>query len=211
MESRTEKRRMEKIGSAAAGIAHDINNQLTLILNYLDFADVDAARTAAGRCRTLTASLLSYSRGEDPTLQPLRLPQFVYEHLQSQPLPRGVRWTLDVDEPIVEARADAVSLGRVLSNLLSNACQAMENKGLLRIRVNGTTIEIEDSGPGIEEADLRRIFEPFYTTKGARGTGLGLAIVRDIMRRHGGSVAVRSERGRGATFVLRFRPASRPD
>jgi signal transduction histidine kinase len=96
---------------------------------------------------------------------------------------------------------------RALTNLANNACDAMENQGTLRIAASAQQIEVSDSGPGMSDEVLRRMFEPFYTTKGDAGHGLGLAIVRDIMREQGGYVAVNSEPGQGAHVILRFREA----
>jgi signal transduction histidine kinase len=92
----------------------------------------------------------------------------------------------------------------VLTNLVSNACDAMKNQGALRITASAGTIEVSDSGPGVAPADRKRIFEPFVSTKGSNGTGLGLAIVREIMQQHRGSVVVDSAPGEGAKFTLRF-------
>lgn len=197
--------RLETIGAAAAGIAHDINNQLTLMLNYLEMTDLPAARAAAGRCCALTASLLSYCRGESLALRPIGVASFLQSFVETLHLARGVRWSLEMEHPLPDIKADPSAVTRVLLNLISNACDAMGNQGSIDIRASKKTIEIRDSGPGIPAAKLKHIFEPFYSTKGSRGTGLGLAIVREIMRQHGGSATVRSEPGQGASFTLRFR------
>jgi signal transduction histidine kinase len=195
---------MNNEASAAAGIAHDLNNQLTLILNYLDVSNIEGARRAAGRCTALTSSLLRWSRGETLTLSPVRLNPFLLDFADSLPIPDGVSLNLDIAGDLPEVFADPAALTRVLTNLVGNACDAMCGKGRLTIRAIERTIEISDSGPGIAAEDASRIFEPFYTTKGTKGTGLGLAIVREIMRQHGGSVWMRSQPGQGATFCLRF-------
>jgi signal transduction histidine kinase len=197
--------RLETIGSAAAGIAHDINNQLTLILNYLEITDLRGAREAADRCCALTSSLLSYCRGETPALRPVNVAAFLKSFVETLHLPPGVRWTLELEDPLPDIKADPLAIGRVLTNLIGNACDAMDNAGSIAIRASQGTIEVLDSGPGIPPAKIREIFEPFYSTKGSRGNGLGLAIVREIMRQHGGSATVRSEPGKGAAFTLRFR------
>ena len=197
--------RLEIIGSAAAGIAHDINNHLTLILNHLEMTDLQAAREAAGRCCALTGALLSYCRGESLALRPIGVAAFLQSFVATLRLPGGVRWTLELEEPLPDIKGDALAITRVLTNLIGNACDAMGNEGSLLIRATRRTVEIRDSGPGIPATRLKQIFEPFYSTKGSRGTGLGLAIVREIMRQHGGSAMVRSEAGNGTTFILRFR------
>lgn len=112
---------------------------------------------------------------------------------------------LDAPPRLPKISADTLALARALTNLITNACDAMSGSGVLRIVVSARTIEISDSGPGIAPENLRQVFEPFFSTKGSRGTGLGLAIVREIMRQHGGAVGVKSEVGRGAQFQLRFR------
>jgi signal transduction histidine kinase len=197
--------RLEMVGSAAAGIAHDINNQLTLILNHLSTSDVDSAMAAVSRCCHLTAGLLSYCRGESLKLRPMDPAAFVRDFVNTLSIPAGIRLLVDAPAGIPEVLADPSALMRVLTNLTLNACDAMNGSGTLRIAASEHTIEVTDSGPGISALDRRRIFEPFFTTKGSRGTGLGLAIVREIMHQHGGAVLLRSTPGEGATFQLRFR------
>jgi len=196
--------RLEMLGTAAAGIAHDINNQLTLILNYIETTDLEGARKAASRCTALTAGLLSYSRGEALVLEALDVGKFVSEFAAQLTLPPGVLLTIDLKPSLPPIQADPIALHRVLTNLVSNACDAMKNQGALRITASAGTIEVSDSGPGVAPADRKRIFEPFVSTKGSNGTGLGLAIVREIMQQHRGSVVVDSAPGEGAKFTLRF-------
>lgn len=204
MTSRTT--RLETIGSAAAGIAHDINNQLMLILNYLETTDVKSARAATDRCAALTSSLLSYSRGEAPVLRRVHVGRFLSDFVETLRLPATVRLRLEVRIPGAQIQANRLELTRALMNLALNACEAMRGAGELRIIATDRTIEVKDSGPGIAPEHAKRLFEPFFSTKGAKGTGLGLAIVRDIMRQHGGRVTVESAPGEGAHFILQFRP-----
>jgi len=197
--------RLEEIGSAAAGIAHDINNQLTLILNHLAMPDLDSARAALRRCTTLTANLLTYCRGERLKMQPVDTVAFLHDFVDGLWLPEGIRLTIDAPEQLPLVRAHRTALTRVLTNLITNACDAMKGRGAIRITATPGVIEVTDSGPGIPYADLRSVFEPFFSTKGPRGTGLGLAIVREIMRQHGGAASAANGPGRGARFTLRFR------
>ena len=200
--------RLEKIGSAAAGIAHDINNQLVLILNHLEMTDVQAARDAVTRCSSLTSNLLSYCRGEAPKTETMELSTFLAVFGASYRPPDGVELTISPPPlfgKISYVKTEYTALRRILTNLLTNACEAMNNQGSIVIRTGPGIIEVCDSGPGIPPERIKRIFEPFFTTKGDRGTGLGLAIVRELMRQHGGSVSVESEVGRGTKFTLRFR------
>ena len=142
-------------------------------------------------------------------MRPLDPGTFLDEFVAQTPLPEGIRLVYEHPGPLAPISADPLALSRALTNLISNACAAMDGHGTLRITATRCAIEVADSGPGIPPHMCKRIFDPFFTTKGERGTGLGLAIVRDVMRRHGGSVMVQSEPGRGASFTLRFRAASR--
>jgi two-component system NtrC family sensor kinase len=199
--------RLEIIGSAAAGIAHDVNNQLNLIVNHLAVADVPAAQRAAQRCAVLTSSLLAYCRREPVVLDAIEPTDFLRAFATDLRLPDGVDLQLVAPEASPAISADTLALTRILTNLLLNACDAIKNQGTIRIVCAPLAIEVADYGPGIPAENLERIFDPFFTTKGANGTGLGLAIVRDLMRRQRGSVSVRSEPGQGARFKLSFRAA----
>ena len=196
--------RLEMLGSAAAGIAHEINNQLTLILNYIETMDLEGASAAASRCTALTASMLSCSRGESLVLRPVGITTFLRDFAEQLCLPENVQLIVDLPESLPEIRADPVALRRALTCLVSNAFEAMNGAGSLRIAASPRTIEVGDTGPGIALTDHRQIFEPFFTTKVSPGAGLGLAIVREIMLRHGGAVSVKSGPGHGARFTLRF-------
>jgi signal transduction histidine kinase len=197
--------RMEMIGSAAAGIAHDINNQLHLIVNHLSLTDVEGAQRAAERCAALTASLLAYCKGDPVEVSSTNPAVFLRNFVARLRLPEGIHLQLNVPALIAAIAADPLALTRVLTNLISNACDAMDGKGTLRITASPRMIEVSDSGRGIPFEIANRIFEPFFTTKGAQGTGLGLSIVRELMRQQGGSVTAHSAPGRGARFTLHFR------
>lgn len=198
--------RFETINSAAAGIAHDINNQLTLIVNHLSCADVQGAQAAVDRCSALTASLLAYCRGEAAELAPIDLVAFLRHFHAQLSLPKEIDVLLHTPASLPAIMANPLALTRVLTNLVSNARAAMNGRGSLRITAARGVIEVSDSGPGIPAESQMKIFEPFFTTKGA-GTGLGLSIVRELMRQQGGFATVFSEEGDGARFTLHFREA----
>jgi signal transduction histidine kinase len=196
---------LEIIGSAAAGIAHDINNQLTMIVNHLSTADVDSANAAVARCSALTSSLLSYCRGEPlavSTVDPAALLRRFAEQLR---LPAGINLVLNIPAELPPIEANSFAVKRALTNLVSNACAAMEDRGTLRIKATPGEIEVSDTGPGVPDEHRKEVFVPFFTTKGHTGTGLGLSIVRELMRQQGGSACLHSEPGHGARFTLRFR------
>ena len=122
------------------------------------------------------------------------------------PLER-VRVEQEFPDSLPSVLVDPVHAGQVVMNLLTNAVQAMGDQGgtlILRARLNGgdvVMLEITDSGPGVPPENLERIFEPLFTTK-ARGIGLGLAVSKSLAQANGGDLAVRSEPGRGATFIF---------
>jgi signal transduction histidine kinase len=192
--------RMETIGSAAAGVAHDINNQLNLIVNHLE-----GAQRATERCAALTESLLAYCKNEPIELISTNPAAFLRNFAEHLRMPEGIDLHLDVPTLLPAISTDPLALTRALTNLISNACDAMDGKGTLRITASPHAIEVSDTGRGIPIELAKQIFDPFFTTKGANGTGLGLAIVRELMRQQSGSVTVHSEPGRGAQFTLRFR------
>jgi two-component system, cell cycle sensor histidine kinase and response regulator CckA len=197
--------RLEIIGSAVGGIAHDLNNQLTLILNYLAFSDLEGARDAAARCCALTGALLVYRCGKMPALLPMDPVPFLRNFVADLELPPHVQLLVSSPEVLPAIDTDPLALHHVLTNLISNACAAMNDAGVLRIVCRAGTISVEDTGPGISARNLPNVFEPFFTTKGTGGMGLGLAVVREIMQQRGGAVSVHSEPGKGARFDLQFR------
>lgn len=207
-------KRLAALGSAAVGIAHDINNELTLILNYIDMTERsnphrEALLAAASRCTKMTSNLLSWSRGESVAVKPLNLQSFITEFAKKLCVPSATRFHFDLEGPPTPVFADADSLERILGNLVENAVSAMNREGEIWIIVSGFRITVLDSGPGIEPGDRDKIFEPFFSkrnkqARGRSGAGLGLAIVRELMSQQGGSVRLISEPGRGACFELRF-------
>jgi signal transduction histidine kinase len=197
--------RLENLGSAAAGIAHDINNQLTLVLNYLAMSDLEGAQAAVGRCSALTGSLLSYCRGEEIPVGPIDPCAFLRAFCRQLRPANGIELVLDLPDGLPEIAGNSVALNRVLTNLVSNACTAMAHRGALRLSAAPGKIEVSDSGPGIPAEFQKRVFEPFFSTT---GSGLGLAIVRELMRQQGGWVSLASGRGQGARFTLHFSPIS---
>ena len=197
--------RMETIGSAAAGIAHDINNLLTLIVNHLALRDLESAQQATERCSALTASLLAYCKDDPLDVVPTNPVVFLRNFANYLQLPEGVELRLNIPVLLPSISADPLALTRVLTNLIDNACDAMDGKGTLRITASPWAIVVGDSGRGIPVELQKRIFDPFFSTKRSKGTGLGLSIARDLMRQQAGSITAYSEPGRGARFTLQFR------
>jgi signal transduction histidine kinase len=221
--------RISSLGVLAGGVFHELNNALTPILAYAklglrnpDPAYRERALTqiveASQRAATITRGMLGLTRpggGIDhrETTDVVRLVKEVIM-LVEKDLSRH-RVKLDVKltgQP--SARVNPAQIQQVLLNLLINARQAMPEGGIVRVRLGldaaGRRVELSvaDTGVGISPADMRRIFEPFYSTKtgpdaaGQGGTGLGLAVCRDIVEAHHGRLRAESRLGQGSTFTL---------
>lgn len=227
-----ESQRLATIGTIAAVIAHEFNNLLTPIVSYSQFAlqsaqsDVpdlpliakalNKSFQGSTRAGKICSSLLSLARGESSfgKVSVQFLVDEVLQVLARDPQKDGVALRVMV-QPELAVQGDAVQLEQVLLNLLINARQAMLGKGgALTIKASSDEessqirIQIIDTGPGIPEKLLDRIFEPFFSTKGTarrgevKGTGLGLSICKEIIEHHGGYISVTSEVGKGTTFTI---------
>jgi signal transduction histidine kinase len=228
----TETQRLATIGTIAAVIAHEFNNLLTPIVSYSQYALTSAeggqpdmalikkalakAFQSADKAGKICASLLGLARGQSAngavSVQTL-IDQTVLV-LARDPQKDGIALRVQVENGL-SIHGDAVQIEQVLLNLLINARQAMLGRGgALTIKAardeesNLARMQIIDTGCGIPEKVIDKIFQPFFTTKGTaragelRGTGLGLAICKEIIERHGGRIDVASQVGRGTTFTL---------
>ena len=213
--------RLELIGTVASGVAHDLNNQLTVILNHLEFAVhkldpfhpvlphlLDVQR-AAGRCAEMTSSLLAFGARTSSRFQRLNLQGTLEEtaRLLRRVIPATIDISLTVDPLLETVMADATQIQQILVNLSINSRDAMPQGGILEInaanRPGGIALTVRDNGAGIPAHILSEIFEPFFTTKGSTGgSGLGLAMVKAIVEEHGGSMTVESDLGAGTLFSI---------
>ena len=221
--------KMDAIGNLAGGVAHDFNNLLQAMLTdalllreHAD--DVGRVRDAARhleeeimRGGALTRQLLVFSRRETTRPERLDLNAVVRAAtgLLRRLLKENIELRVDLSPGSVMVVADHGQLDQVLMNLAVNAADAMPDGGRLTLRTGTSAdhawLEAADTGCGIPKEIVGRIFEPFFTTKTAgKGTGLGLAVVHGIVTRHGGSVAVDTNPGAGATFTVRL-PLAAPD
>lgn len=211
--------KLADIGMLAAGVAHEINNPMAIIrgnaeLLQMALADDDPNREEVeiiaqqvNRVERIVGSLLKFARQQQKRLGTVAVAPLLDEILSQ--LGHQVSLTgIDIrrDYGAVPAIAgDADQLRQVFTNLLLNAIQAMPQGGVLTVATSfaaaeGTcTVAIGDTGSGIAPENLKRIFSPFFTTKG-EGTGLGLSVSYGIVKDHGGNIAVASESGRGSTF-----------
>ncbi|MDB5329445.1 MAG: histidine kinase [Phycisphaerales bacterium] len=230
-EQLTESQRLATIGTIAAVIAHEFNNLLTPIVSYSQFAlqsaqsatpDMDLVRKAlsksfqsSSKAGRICSSMLGLARGESMFGQ-VQIQKLVDETLAvmaRDPQKDGIALRVQV-QPDLCIEGDVVQLEQVLLNLLINARQAMLGRGgsitikAQRLETSEIRIQVIDTGPGIPEKLLPKIFQPFFTTKAtarkgeAKGTGLGLAICKEIVEHHKGRIDVESEVGKGTTFSI---------
>jgi signal transduction histidine kinase len=221
--------RISSLGVLAGGVLHELNNALTPILSYakLGLRNPEPAyreralsqiAEAAQRAATIARGMLGLTRpGNAPThREPLDLVRLVDEVvlLVKKDMERH-RVRLEVTSTgSPSAQVNPAQIQQVLLNLLINARQAMAAGGVVRMHVGSdptgrlAEISVADNGVGIAPVDLRRIFEPFYSTKavpdiaGQGGTGLGLSVCRDIVEAHHGRLRAESRLGRGSTFTI---------
>ena len=228
--------KMEAIGTLAGGIAHDFNNILGAILGYGELAHqqsaegsplrrhLDNVMHAAERAQMLIERILGFSRSGLGERAPVNV-QFVIEEtleLLEASLPAGIRLESRIASGNSAVIGDATYLHQVAMNLCTNAVQAMERGGILRVileRIDATEsrslsrgllhpgsyvrLTVSDTGVGIPPAVLERMFDPFFTTKGVgQGTGLGLSLVHGIVTDLGGAIDVTSKESEGTTFEI---------
>ncbi|MBI1951147.1 MAG: hypothetical protein HYS34_07275 [Acidobacteria bacterium] len=219
--------RLGTVGRLAAGMAHEINNPLEGMSNYLSLARGDLARgDVASALRRLDGAQEGLRRAGEIVRQvlqhadPATAPRVVIdingvlgqaiEFVRSRPEFASIRFEADLFPSPLGVQASQALLGQVFLNLLLNACEAQPRGGEVRVvsfRDGGRVVaEIADRGPGVPVQDSARIFEPFFSTK--ESTGLGLSICYSIVTQHGGDLAVADRPGGGAIFRMRF-PAAR--
>ena len=168
-------------------------------------------KVQGGRCKEITHKLLSFARKTDPAVKQLDLNELIKEMItlvDQKTHYANVRIETQLDPDLPPLWASATELQQVLLNLLNNSVDAMQSSGgIIRVttEVNDGDIflKVADNGIGIAEANLPRIFDPFYTTKPVgQGTGLGLSICYGIIKKLGGDIQVQSAKGKGTTFTI---------
>ncbi len=221
----TESKKLATLGQLAAGIAHEINNPLGGILMYSHILKEELKRPEnrdtvekiakeSDRCKKIVKGLLDFARQTKPERTESNLNHIMNEVialLEHQAIFHNIEIVKEHSPSLPLVDVDATQMQEVFMNIVLNAAQAMQGKGRLTTRTDLTQdgryveIEIRDTGPGIPEDDLNKIFEPFYTTKEVgRGTGLGLAIAYGIVERHHGRIWVESKLGKGTSFFMRI-------
>ncbi len=219
--------KLAAMGTLLAGISHELNNPLAIVVGQAQLLQeteqdarvlkrADKIRHAAERCATIITTFLAMARNQPPQCEPVNVNQLVQRVLELlEPGLRSQHIELQLhfghDLPLVMADAD--QLHQVISNLIINAQQAMQDSAQKILRIESgqdelqqhMTIRIQDSGPGIPPEVQRRMFEPFFTTKApGKGTGLGLAVCSGIIEAHGGRLELEPHSGSGACFCIRL-------
>lgn len=221
--------KLESLGILAGGIAHDFNNILTGIMGNISFAKMvldesheaykplEKAEKASDRAADLAKKLIIFAKGGEPVKKPVVVDNIVRNALSLFLSGTAVRGTSEIPESLPAVAADESQLSQAFHNIIINAVQAMPAGG--NLTVHGETvllpkensaglpagkyvkITFADEGCGIPEADQKKIFDPYFSTKAA-GLGLGLASVHAIITRHGGKITVESTVGVGTAFTV---------
>lgn len=218
--------RLGTVGRLAAGMAHEINNPLEGMSNYLRLAKEALHRGASAeaerhlgragegvdRVAAIARRVLDHADPSSPPMGETDLVEVVgqaVEFIRAREEFGGIRFDVELDRTARRVWGSPVMLGQVFLNLVLNACEMQPHGGEVRVRTErrGTDVmvEIADRGPGVPAADRRRIFEPFFSTK--QSSGLGLSICHSIVNQHRGELNVEDREGGGAVFRVRLRAA----
>ena len=229
-EERLKTQKLESIGTLAGGIAHDFNNLLQGIFGYIAMAKMTAdqkeksiamleqAERALHQSVNLTTQLLTFSKGGAPVKKLIDLRPVIENSVKFTLSGSRSGFSLNTPEDLWPAEADEGQLGQVIQNIVLNADQAMPIGGTVMVTAANlaandaallsglaqkdyVAIAIKDTGVGIPEQYLSKIFDPYFTTK-EQGSGLGLATSYSIVRNHGGIIDVRTRSGEGSTFTI---------
>jgi two-component system NtrC family sensor kinase len=223
--------KLASVGLLAAGIAHELNNPLTGILTFShlvrqnmpddspDAADLDLVIRETKRCAAIIKRLLDFAREKEPEKKFADLNQLVEDTARILERParlRDIEVAMELDRTLPHIWIDPDQIKQVIMNMLVNAQHAIEEKGSITVRTRRSPprspepgaepvpmieLAIIDTGCGIPEKNLQRIFDPFFTSKEVgKGTGLGLSVSHGIVKAHGGLIEVESRVGEGTTF-----------
>jgi signal transduction histidine kinase len=224
--------KMADVGQLTSGVAHDLNNPITVILGTANILldepgclaykrDLERILRSAELCRTIAVNLLNFAKDSEfrfvssDIRDVVQSALSIYETTLRQ---CGIAIRTEFADKLPPVMVSPPHLHRVLLNLMSNARAAMKNGGTLTLRTEAgprqapgnppsVTVAVEDSGPGLSDDTLRKLFKPFNTTKGPDGNGLGLYLGRQIMESHHGLLRAENRSEGGARFTLTL-PAS---
>ncbi|HAE40973.1 MAG TPA: hypothetical protein DCG57_20420 [Candidatus Riflebacteria bacterium] len=212
--------KLATMGQLSAGIAHEVNNPLGVVLMYSHilleesepssrmYKDLETIATQASRCKTILSGLLNFARKNQIHKITVRLGGFVESIRKNLMMPKTVNFLVSCTNPDEDVSIDEGQMTQVFVNLLNNSIDAVKSTGEISfsaaIAENTICFKVEDNGSGISEDSQKRLFEPFFSTKEmGKGTGLGLAICYGIVKMHNGSITVESnsDKSKGKTFT----------
>ena len=222
--------RMTALGELVSTTTHEFNNVLMTIINYAKMGmrhddkqtrdkAFDKINNAGMRAAKITNAVLGMARNRSDHFELTDVSKLIDESmvlLEREMQKYRISVDIDIDNDIPEISAIGNQVQQVLMNLLINARQAMSEGGQLVIKLkknvlnNTVDLSVRDYGPGISQEKLRKIFNPFYSTKagpdetGKGGTGVGLSTCKNIIEAHGGKIRVESSLGKGTCFTLMF-------
>ncbi len=232
VEERTRKlrdaERMAAIGETAAMVGHDLRNPLQVIIGSIYLANgklnsisspeytrqkydieeqLQTIEEQINYMNKIVSDLEDFTRPVEPELVETKLNQLIVDTLTNLAVPETVKTSIEIEEDFPPLMVDPVMMRRVISNLIINALQAMPEGGQLTITLSknedAVFINIQDTGVGISEEDLPKIFQPLFTTK-PRGQGFGLSVCKRLVEAHNGSIIVKSQLGRGSIFRVKI-------
>ena len=217
--------RLAAIGKLAGGVGHELRNPLGAIKNAVYYIKGKVAKSELAQkeprvtefldimddeinsSNKIINDLLGFSRVGKPALSPARIEMVIDDAIAHTQMPENIELTKRLDTSLPEVEIDTDQVRQVLVNIITNAVQAMPEGGKLTIGAravdNFLQVEITDTGVGIPEDAIEKVFDPLYTTR-AKGIGLGLAVCQSIIERHEGHIEVASKMRKGTTFTVRL-------